>query len=75
MRTKAIYTCLLLLSMVVTSCSALTNVGIRVITPSDTIISENRDVSGFKAIEYSTYGKVNIIVATKSRLTSPAPTT
>ncbi len=73
MKTKTIYTCLLLLSMVVTSCSALTNVGIKVITPSNTIISENRDVSGFKAFEFSTFGKVNIIAGDKESLNISGP--
>jgi hypothetical protein len=73
MKTKTIYTYLLVISMLLVSCSFLTNIGMRVITPSNTIISENRDVSGFTAIEFSTFGKINIIVGDKESLNISGP--
>jgi len=39
----------------------LTNAGVKVITPSSVNISENRDVSGFSAIDFSTIGKINVL--------------
>jgi hypothetical protein len=73
MKTKIVCTSLLLLSMLLTSCSALTNFGVKVITPSNNIISENRDVSGFTAIEFSTLGKVNVIQGNVESLNISGP--
>lgn len=61
MKTKTILISLVVLSMLSISCNFLTNLGVNAITPSDVNISENRDVSGFDAIEFSTFGKMNIM--------------
>jgi tellurite resistance-related uncharacterized protein len=61
MKTKTIIISLFVLSMFSMSCNFLTNIGVNAITPSDVNISENRDVSGFDAIEFSTFGKMNIM--------------
>lgn len=50
-----------ILTFLITSCGVLSRSSTKVITPSDVIISENRAVSGFNAIEFSTIGKINII--------------
>ncbi len=63
----------LLVSLVLSSCSALTNLGVKVITPSKVVISENRNVSGFTAIEFSTVGKVNIIQGSPESLNITGP--
>jgi tellurite resistance-related uncharacterized protein len=44
-----------------------------VITPSNNIISENRDVSGFSAIEFSTFGKLNIVQGDTESLNLSGP--
>ena len=49
------------ISVQISSCGLLNRAGVKVITPSDVNISENRGVSGYNAIEFSTFGKVNII--------------
>jgi hypothetical protein len=61
MNTRNTIVALILVSMALASCSLLQNAGVKVITPSDVIISEVRDVNGFNAIEFSTFGKINII--------------
>ncbi len=61
MNTKKIFVALLVLALLLTSCSLISNTGITIITPSTVVISENRNVSGFTAINFSTVGKVNII--------------
>lgn len=61
MKTKTLLIPLLALSMLAISCNFLTNVGAQMITPSDVNISENRDVSGFNAVEFNTFGKLNIM--------------
>jgi tellurite resistance-related uncharacterized protein len=43
------------------SCNLLSGLGVRAITPSKVNVSENRDVSGFNAVEFSTLGKLNIM--------------
>jgi hypothetical protein len=63
----------LLIFMLLVSCNLLTNAGVRMINPSDVIISENRDVSGFSAINFSTLGKVNIIQGDKESLNISGP--
>jgi hypothetical protein len=73
MKTKAIYSYLLLISMLLISCNVLTNMGVKVITPSNTVISENREVSGFNAIEFSTFGQLNIIVGDIESLNISGP--
>lgn len=49
---------LILVSLMVTACSFPPIGGNRRIKPSDTIISETRDVSGFTGIDMGTFGKV-----------------
>lgn len=61
MKTRNIFIALLIVSMLIMSCNLLSNFGIKVINPSKVNISENRAVSGFKAIDFSTLGKVNIL--------------
>ncbi len=61
MKTKTIILPLFILALLSMSCNFLTNIGANAITPSDVIISENRDVSGFDAIEFTTFGKMNIM--------------
>jgi hypothetical protein len=61
MKTKIMFIALIIFSLLLGGCSALSNMGVKVITPSSNIISENRDVSGFTAIDFSTLGKINII--------------
>ena len=58
---------------VISSCSVLTNAGVKVITPSNVNISENRDVSGFNAIDFSTLGKINIMQGDKESLNISGP--
>lgn len=73
MRAKVVFTSLLLVSVILSGCSILTNFGVKVITPSTTIISENRDVSGYNAINFSTFGKVNIMQGDKELLNISGP--
>lgn len=73
MKIRTIIANLIILSMLLSSCSVLTNMGVKVITPSNTIISENRDVSGYNAIEFSTLGKVNILQGDKESLNISGP--
>lgn len=73
MRTRKLYTIIVLLSVLLASCNVLTNTGIRVITPSNVIISENRDASNFHAIEFSTLGKINIMQGDQESLNISGP--
>ena len=73
MKTKTVLSFILLLSILSASCNLLTNAGVKVIAPSNNIISENRAVSGFKGIEFSTFGKVNIIQSDKESLNINGP--
>jgi hypothetical protein len=61
MKTRTLLISLLLVSILLVSCGVLTNSGVKVISPSNVIVSENRDVSGFQAINFSTVGKINIM--------------
>jgi len=72
MKTRKIIS-LLLISMLLVSCGLLKDAGVKVITPSDTIISENRPVSGYNAIDFSTLGKVNIIQGDQESLNISGP--
>jgi hypothetical protein len=73
MKTRPIFISILILSILSVGCSVLTNAGVKVITPSNVIVSENRDVSGFTAIEFSTFGKVNIMQGDKESLNISGP--
>lgn len=61
MKSKTLLIPLLALSMLAISCNLFTNMGVNAITPSNVNISENRDVSDFDAVEFNTFGKVNIL--------------
>ena len=73
MKIRTAFISLLVITMLLTSCSVLSNVGVKVITPSNVLISENREVSGFKAIEFSTFGKINIMQGDKESLNIAGP--
>ncbi len=73
MKVRTVFVTLIILSILLTSCSVLSNAGVKVITPSNVTISENREVSGFNAIEFSTFGKVNIIQGDKESLNISGP--
>lgn len=73
MKTKTLLISMLVLSMLLTSCIFPINPGVKVITPSDVNVSENRDVSGFNAIEFSTLGKINIMQGDQESLNISGP--
>lgn len=73
MKSRNVFIALVFLVIFSISCNILTNTGVKVITPSNVIISENREVSGFTAIEFSTLGKVNIIQGDKESLNISGP--
>jgi hypothetical protein len=73
MKVRTVFVTLIILSLLLTSCSVLSNAGVKIITPSNVTTSENRDVSGFNAIEFSTFGKVNIIQGDKESLNISGP--
>jgi hypothetical protein len=73
MKTRTICIHLILISILLSSCAVLTNMGVKVITPSNVNTSENRDVSGFNAIEFSTLGKINIMQGDKESLNISGP--
>ncbi len=73
MKTKIVWISLLILSMLLASCSVLSNAGVKVITPSNVNMSSNRDVSDFTAIDFSTLGKVNIMQGDKESLNISGP--
>lgn len=73
MKARTIFVPLIILAMLLGSCSVLSNAGVKVITPSKTIISENRDVSGYTAIDFSTLGKINIVQGDKESLNISGP--
>jgi hypothetical protein len=51
----------------------LTNAGVKVITPSNVNVSENRDVSGFTKIDFSTAGKINVMPGDTESLNISGP--
>jgi len=63
----------LVISLLLVSCNLLTNTGIKMITPSNVIISENRNVSGFNAINFSALGKINLMQGDKESLNISGP--
>jgi hypothetical protein len=64
-----IYAFLLAALLVTTGCGIINNINSRTITPSNVIISETRDVSGFTAIDMGSLGKVLISQGTTESLT------
>ena len=73
MKNKTFYITILFAAMLLVSCSVLSNMGVKVITPSNVNMSENRDVSGFHAIDFSTIGKINILQGDKESLNISGP--
>jgi len=73
MKTRTIFIFLIFLTILLMSCNVLTNAGVKIINPSNVIISENRDVSGFNAIEFSTLGKINLMQGDKESLNISGP--
>jgi hypothetical protein len=73
MKTKTLLISMLVLSILLISCSFLPTMGVKVITPSNVNVSENREVSGFDAIEFSTFGKVNIMQGDQESLNISGP--
>ncbi len=73
MKIRTMFVSVIILSIVLSSCSVLSNAGVRVITPSKNIISENRNASGFTAIDFSTLGKINIIQGNVESLNISGP--
>ncbi len=73
MRTIPILVSLLITAILLTSCSVLSNFGVKVITPSNNIVGETREVSGFTGIDFSTFGKVNMIQSDKETLSINGP--
>jgi hypothetical protein len=62
-----------LAALLVFGCGIINIGNVKMITPSKVIISENRDVSGFTAIEFSTLGKINIMQGDKESLNISGP--
>jgi hypothetical protein len=73
MKTRRLIIPFLFVSILLVSCGLLTNFGVRVITPSNNIISENRDVAGYSAIDFSTFGKINIMQGDTETLNISGP--
>lgn len=69
MNTKSITLTILIAALLLSGCTALPLIGDRVVTPSDVIITEDRSVSGFSAIDFSTYGTVDITQGDTESLT------
>jgi hypothetical protein len=63
----------LLISVLLVSCNGLTIAGQKVIIPSDVVISENRQVSGFNKIQFTCLGKVNMIQGDQESLNISGP--
>ena len=62
MKNKSVLLLLLFVSLLAPSCSILPDINLNIdtITPSGNIISEERAVSGFTAIDIRTFGRVNL---------------
>jgi hypothetical protein len=73
MKTRTLIIPFILVSLLLVSCGLLTNFGVRVVTPSNNIISENRDVAGFSTIDFSTFGKVNVMQGDTETLNISGP--
>lgn len=73
MKTRTLCITILFISMLLVSCNVMTNAGIKVITPSNVNTSENRDVNGFTAIDFSTIGKINLMQGDKESLNISGP--
>ncbi len=73
MKIRILSISMIILSIVLSSCGIVNISGVNVITPSNTIISENRNVSGFTGISFSTFGKVNIMQGDTESLNISGP--
>ena len=69
MKTFNRFLILIIVAMLAIGC----NLNLNVITPSNVIISENREVSDFSAIDFSTFGKVNIMQGDTESLNISGP--
>jgi hypothetical protein len=69
MKTRTIFIALVFLAALLINCNVLTNTGIKLIKPSDVVVTETRDVSGFSAIDMSTFGKVILTQGDNESLT------
>jgi Putative auto-transporter adhesin, head GIN domain len=69
MKNRTILISVFILALLLTSCNSIPIVGDRLITPSDVIITEERPVSGFDAIDFSTMGVITIIQGDSESLT------
>ena len=59
-RSTKFFALLLAITLLTTGCGLIKSAGIQFITPSNVIITETRDVSGFNSIDISTLGKLVI---------------
>jgi len=73
MNKHSLLSIIVLLAMLLAGCNLLSNPEDRIIRPSDVNISENREVSGFDSIEFSTLGKINIIQGEQESLNISGP--
>ena len=73
MKTRHLFATMIIITTLLTSCNLVNFTGVRVITPSDVNISENREVGSFNAIDFSTWGKINILQGDKESLNISGP--
>ncbi len=73
MKVRYLLAYLITLTLLLSSCSILSNFGVKVITPSNNIIGETRQVSGFTGVDFSTFGKVNMIQSNTETLSINGP--
>ena len=64
-----IFSYLIAVMLVTTGCGIISNINARTITPSNVIITETRDVSGFTSINMGTLGKVILSQGNSESLT------
>lgn len=73
MNKRSLLSIIVLLAILLAGCNLLTNPQVSIIKPSDVTISENREVSGFDSIEFSTLGKINLIQGDQESLNISGP--
>lgn len=69
MKIKTITLTILITALFLSGCNALWNLGDRMVTPSDVIITETRPVSDFTAIDFTSWGRINLSQGTTESLT------
>src|SRR5512139_891358 len=69
MKTRIRIIALLLTSLLIFGCGILNFKGLNLITPSDTIITETREVSDFTQIDLASFGKMVITQGDSESLT------